>query len=50
MRARFSRPVVPGARLTVSAWVEGEAARFQTTDDTGAIVIDRGELAFQGGS
>jgi len=49
MRARFSRPVVPGARLTVSAWVDGEAARFQTTDDDGAVVIDRGEVTFSGG-
>jgi hypothetical protein len=38
--------VVPGARLTVSAWVDGEAARFQTTDDAGEVVIDRGELSF----
>jgi acyl dehydratase len=49
MRARFSRPVVPGARLTVSAWVDGETARFQTTDDAGEVVIDRGELSFAAG-
>jgi acyl dehydratase len=46
MRARFSRPVLPGARLTVSIWVDGAAAKFQTTDDDGQVVIDHGEVAF----
>jgi len=46
MRARFSRPVLPGATLTVSMWVEGGGARFQTTDDAGQVVIDHGEVTF----
>jgi len=46
MRARFSRPVLPGACLTVSMWVDGQQARFQTTDDDGQVVIDHGEVEF----
>jgi acyl dehydratase len=46
MRARFSRPVLPGARLTVSMWVDGTCAKFQTTDDDGQVVIDHGEVEF----
>jgi acyl dehydratase len=46
MRARFSRPVLPGARLTVSIWVDGSAAKFQTTDGDGQVVIDHGEVEF----
>jgi acyl dehydratase len=46
MRARFSRPVLPGATLTVSMWVDGGTARFQTADDDGQVVIDHGEVTF----
>ncbi|HSR25527.1 MAG TPA: MaoC/PaaZ C-terminal domain-containing protein [Candidatus Eisenbacteria bacterium] len=46
MRGRFTRPVLPGARLTVSMWVAGGSARFQTTDDDGQVVIDHGEVTF----
>ena len=46
MRARFTRPVMPGTRLTVSAWVDGDTALFQTSDESGAVVMDRGELTF----
>ena len=46
MRARFSRPVMPGARLTVSIWADGGTAKFQTTDDDGQVVIDHGEVEF----
>ena len=46
MRARFSRPVLPGARLTVSIWADGGTAKFQTTDDDGQVVIDHGEVEF----
>ena len=49
LSGRFSRPVLPGARLTVSAWVDGETARFQTTDDSGAVVIDRGLVSVSAG-
>ena len=46
IRGRFSRPVLPGATLTVSMWVDGGAACFQTTDDDGNVVIDHGEVTF----
>jgi acyl dehydratase len=46
MRVRFTRPVMPGTTLTVSAWVDGGTARFQTADETGAVVLDHGELTF----
>jgi acyl dehydratase len=46
MRGRFSKPVLPGARLTVSAWLDGSRAQFQTTDDEGGVVLDHGELEF----
>jgi acyl dehydratase len=46
MHGRFSRPVLPGATLTVSMWMDGDRALFQTTDDAGEIVIDHGEVEF----
>jgi acyl dehydratase len=46
MRGRFTKPVLPGARLTVSMWVDGRSAGFQTTDDDGQVVIDHGEVTF----
>jgi acyl dehydratase len=46
MRGRFTRPVLPGACLTVSIWVDGRTARFQTADDDGQVVIDHGEVEF----
>ncbi len=46
MRGRFSRPVFPGARLSVAIWVDGGSARFQTSSDDGEIVIDHGEVTF----
>lgn len=46
MRGRFTRPVLPGATLTVSMWVDGGAAKFQTSDDEGQVVIDHGEVTF----
>jgi len=48
MSARFSRPVLPGAGLEVSIWIESDVAYFRTTSE-GATVIDQGrfELAPQ---
>jgi acyl dehydratase len=46
MRGRFSRPVLPGARLSVSIWVDGRSAKFQTKDDDDQVVIDHGEVEF----
>ncbi|WP_331773184.1 MaoC/PaaZ C-terminal domain-containing protein (plasmid) [Embleya sp. NBC_00888] len=42
MSGRFTKPIVPGETLTVSIWVDGETARFRTTDSAGNAVIDRG--------
>jgi acyl dehydratase len=55
MSGRFSRPVFPGDALTVSIWLEDTAgdaagtrtARFQTSTDDGAVVIDRGTLQYR---
>jgi acyl dehydratase len=46
MQARFSRPVLPGDALVVSMWVEGGAALFQTAQQDGTVVVDRGRFAF----
>ncbi len=46
MDARFSKPVMPGDTLTVSMWVEGSEAIFQTKTQDGTIVIDNGRLVF----
>jgi acyl dehydratase len=42
MEARFSKPVTPGDELTVSMWVDGTQAVFQTTTEDGSVVIDQG--------
>jgi len=46
MRARFSKPTMPGDTLTVSVWDVGERAagayRFRTETQRGEIVIDAG--------
>jgi acyl dehydratase len=42
MAGRFTRSVWPGDTLTVSIWVDGKAARFQTRTQDGTVVIDRG--------
>ncbi len=46
MDARFSKPVMPGDTLTVSMWVEGSEAVFQTKTQDGTVVIDNGRLVF----
>ena len=46
MNARFSKPVYPGDELTVSIWVDGNSALFQTTNQNGDVVIDQGQFAF----
>jgi acyl dehydratase len=45
---RFSKPVVPGGKLTGSVWWRGEAHLFQTTDSDGDVVIDRGTFMTKG--
>ncbi|MEO6956348.1 MAG: MaoC/PaaZ C-terminal domain-containing protein [Antricoccus sp.] len=41
---RFSKPVLPGERLTVVAWSDGNTHLFQTMDSQGDVVLDRGVL------
>ena len=46
MAARFSKPVIPGDKLTVSMWVDGNEAIFQTRTQKDEIVIDQGKFTF----
>ncbi|MGH3096522.1 MAG: MaoC/PaaZ C-terminal domain-containing protein [Streptosporangiales bacterium] len=46
MDGRFSAPVTPGDVLTVSLWVDGGTALYQTARDDGTVVIDRGRFDF----
>ncbi len=46
MKSRFSKPVTPGDRLTVSMWVDGETALFRTRDQNDNVVIDQGVFEF----
>ncbi|MFC0450193.1 MaoC/PaaZ C-terminal domain-containing protein [Rhodococcus jostii] len=41
---RFSKPVLPGERLTVSVWSDGKTHLFRTTNSSGETVLDRGVL------
>ena len=45
MSGRFSRPVIPGAKLTVSIWVADGTAYFRTDSD-GTVVIDQGRVEY----
>lgn len=47
MDARFSKPVMPGDTLTVSMWVDGSRAIFQTARQDGTVVLDNGLLVFE---
>jgi len=46
MEGRFSKPVFPGDTLTVSMWVDGDAAVFRTETQRGEVVIDNGRVEF----
>jgi acyl dehydratase len=46
MDGRFSKPVIPGDTLTVSMWVEGKSALFQTANQRGEVVLDQGRATF----
>ena len=48
MSARFSRPVFPGERLTVSLWRAGNTHRFRTSDASGNVVLDQGTFTLAG--
>ena len=46
MEGRFSKPVMPGDALTISMWVDGQSALFQTKNQNGDIVFDQGRFEF----
>jgi acyl dehydratase len=46
MEGRFSKPVYPGDTLTVSMWVDGNEAIFQTRTQRDEVVIDGGRCVF----
>lgn len=46
MDGRFSKPVMPGDELTISMWVDGKKALFQTKNQNGDVVLDQGECTF----
>ncbi len=46
IEGRFSSPVFPGEALTVSMWVDGDEAVFQTAGDDGRVVLDGGRCSF----
>lgn len=48
MNGRFSRPVMPGDELIISAWnIEPGRAHFRTATPDGTIVLDRGVVEFR---
>jgi len=46
MDGRFSKPVMPGDTLTISIWVDGQEALFQTKNQAGEVVLDQGRFKF----
>jgi acyl dehydratase len=46
VEGRFSSPVMPGEKLTVRMWVDGNQAVFQTQGEDGRVVIDAGLCTF----
>jgi acyl dehydratase len=50
MSGRFTKPVMPGEKLTVRIWVDGKNAQFQTVDGAGDVVLDRGTFTFGKGA
>ncbi len=47
MEARFSKPVMPGDRLDVLMWIDGNQCLFQTKNQDGDVVVDQGVLGFE---
>ncbi|WP_037577885.1 MaoC/PaaZ C-terminal domain-containing protein [Phaeacidiphilus oryzae] len=47
---RFTKPVLPGEKLTVQVWSEGGRHWFRTSDSEGAVVLDRGLLTLRDGA
>jgi acyl dehydratase len=46
VEGRFSSPVMPGEKLTVRLWVDGNQAIFQTQGEDGRVVLDSGLCKF----
>jgi acyl dehydratase len=44
MKARFSKPTIPGDTLTISMWDDGTTTRFKTDNQRGETVLDGGVL------
>jgi acyl dehydratase len=44
MSGRFSKPVIPGERLTVKTWTIGRDTRYVVANPAGEIVLDRGRF------
>jgi acyl dehydratase len=42
LSARFSAPLFPGQTVAISIWRDGPNAWFRATNDSGALVLDRG--------
>lgn len=49
MEGRFSSPVYPGDQLTVTMWVDGTEAVFQTERAPGEVVLANGRCVFRTG-
>ncbi len=47
MEGRFSKPVMPGDDLNVAMWVDGNECLFQTKNQDGDVVLDKGVLVFE---
>ena len=39
---RFTKPVYPGEKLTIQAWIGDDEYLYRTVDSSGAVVLDRG--------
>jgi acyl dehydratase len=47
MAGRFSKPVLPGEELTVTAWIESEGEAVFRTASSAGVVIDAGRFQFR---
>jgi acyl dehydratase len=44
VEGRFTKPVLPGDELVVSAWRDGDTVLFRTANGDGDVVLDRGRV------
>ena len=45
--ARFSKPVMPGDKLEIAMWIDGNECVFQTRNQDDEVVIDQGKMRFE---